>query len=468
MADLELLRNDRIVTGRSTTGVITLMLAAVLFLATVVLGFSMIARMHDSVQWVVHSFNTRSQIRSLRTFSADLMAQIATAASLNDSLYVNHLEEDLAGQLQAVSHLQSLTLDNPSQQDRLARLQPLLLATQNQVAPCAISLQCLSSAPAGRPDFLRRLHDRQQQAIAILDSMDSEEQTLLNLRLAAWFSRFRIMVFALVASFLSAMLLMFFNLRMLVKEIDRRSASERIVREHVNSYRALSGRILELQDVERRKIARELHDSIGQYLAGLKVQINQLERSLSNGSPAVAKQQFSDARDLLDRCLAEIRTISHLLHPPLLDELGLYSAARWYVEGFAQRSGLHVDFSADDFADRLHKDAEIALFRVLQEALTNVHRHSGARTVIIDLSCKNDVAILLVKDDGHGIPQETLRRFREGHGGGIGLAGMRERLAELRGTLAVDASPSGTILRASLPTDACRLTPAESEASVEV
>jgi signal transduction histidine kinase len=444
------------------------MLAAVLFLATVVLGFSMITRMHDSVQWVVHSFNTRSQIRSLRTFSADLMAQIATAAALNDSLYVNHLQEDLAGQLQAVSHLQSLTLDNPSQQDRLARLQPLLLATQNQAAPCAINLECLSSAPGGRPDFLRRLHDRQQQAIAILDSMDSEEQTLLNMRLAAWFSRFRIMVFALVASFLSAMLLMFFNLRMLVKEIDRRSTSERLVREHVNSYRALSGRILELQDVERRKIARELHDSIGQYLAGLKVQVNQLERSLSNGSSAVAKQQFSDARDLLDRCLVEIRTISHLLHPPLLDELGLYSAARWYVEGFAQRSGLHVDFSADDFADRLHKDAEIALFRVLQEALTNVHRHSGAHTVVIDLSCKNDVAILLVKDDGHGIPQDILRRFREGHGGGIGLAGMRERLAELRGTLSVDASPSGTILRASLPTDACRLTQAESEASVEV
>jgi hypothetical protein len=155
VTDVELLKNDRIVAGRSTTGVVTLMLAAVLFLATVVLGFSTIARMHDSVQWGVHTFNTRSQIRSLRTFSADLVAQIVTAAALNDSLYVNHLQEDLAGQQQAVSHLQSLTLDNPSQQDRLARLQPLLLAIQNQVAPCPINLQCLSSASGGRPGFLR-------------------------------------------------------------------------------------------------------------------------------------------------------------------------------------------------------------------------------------------------------------------------------------------------------------------------
>jgi signal transduction histidine kinase len=106
-----------------------------------------------------------------------------------------------------------------------------------------------------------------------------------------------------------------------------------------------------------------------------------------------------------------VRTIPHLLHPPLLDELGLYSAARWYVEGFAERSGLQADFMVDDFVDRLHKDAEIALFRMLQEALTNVHRHAKAKRVQIDISCKNEQAVLLVKDDGRGIPPETLRRY---------------------------------------------------------
>lgn len=466
MADLELLQGKhRNGNARSTTGVITLLLAALLFIATVILGFFTIGRVRDSVSWVVHTYNTRSQIRSLRTLSLDLMAQVGTAAALDDPTYLRNLEVGLAGQQQAVSYLKSSIKGNPPQEDRLARLEPLLTAARSQLASCSVSLACLSTAPTGRAEFLRAFHDRNQQALAILDSMDSNEQTLLNARLAAWFSRFRLMVIALSVSFVSAVFLVFFNLRLLLKEIDRRSHTERLLREHMDSYRTLSGRILELQDVERRKIARELHDSIGQYLAGLKVQVRQLERLASTDSPST-KEKFSETCDLVDLCLSEIRTISHLLHPPLLDELGLYSAVRWYVEGFAQRSGLDVKLTVDDFADRLHKDAEIALFRVLQEALTNVHRHSGARCVRIDLSCKDDIAVLLVKDDGHGIPPETLRRFRQGHGGGIGLAGMRERLAELRGTLAVDSSLSGTVLRASLPADACRLQKHESAAAV--
>jgi signal transduction histidine kinase len=465
VADLDLLQGNHIADGRSTKGVATLILAAVLFLATVILGFSMIGRMRESVDWVMHTYNARNQIRSLRSFSLDLMAEVATAAALNDPRYLSNLRADLDGQQYAFSLLKSLTRDNPTQQDRFSTLASLLTALNSQLASCSTDPQCLPSAPAARSEFLRILRDRNEQAVAILDSMGNDEQALLNARVAAWFNRFRLMVVALAVSFLTAVFLVFFNLRLLLKEIDRRSRSERLVREHVDSYRALSGRILELQDVERRKIARELHDSIGQYLAGLKVQVSQLERLASGSSPA-AKELFAETRDVVDRCLVEIRTISHLLHPPLLDELGLYSAARWYVEGFAQRSGLQVKFDIDDFVDRLHKDAEIALFRVLQEALTNVHRHSSARRVVIDLSCKNNVAVLLVKDDGHGIPPETLRRFREGHGGGIGLAGMRERLAELHGTLTVDSSSSGTILRASLPTNACRLHLHESAAAV--
>lgn len=465
MADLDLLQGNHNADGHSTKGVATLILAAVLFLATVILGFSMIGRMRDSVDWVMHTYNARNQIRSLRSFSLELMAKVATAAALNDPRYLANLGADLDGQQRAFSLLKSLTRDNPAQQDRFASLAPLLTAVRSQLASCSTDPHCLPSAPTARAEFLQVLRDRNEQAVAILDSMENDEQALLNARVAAWFTGFRLMVIALAVSFLSAVFLVFFNLRLLVKEIDRRSRSERLVREHVNSYRALSGRILELQDVERRKIARELHDSIGQYLAGLKVQVSQLERLTSGNSPA-AKDLFAETRDVVDRCLVEIRTISHLLHPPLLDELGLYSAARWYVEGFAQRSGLQVKLNVDDFVDRLHRDAEIALFRVLQEALTNVHRHSSAQRVVIDLSCKNNIAVLLVKDDGHGIPPETLRRFREGHGGGIGLAGMRERLAELHGTLTVDSSSSGTILRASLPTNACRLHPHESAAAV--
>jgi signal transduction histidine kinase len=451
--------------GRSTTGVVTLLLAAVLFLTTVALGFSMIGRIKDSVGRVTHTYEVRSKIRALHIASSDVMTALETAAVLNDPTSVSKISPDLAKEKSSFEHLRSLTSDNPAQQTRLDQLAPLLAATTSQLSACAGDVPCLPSLPQERQLFFQTLKDRHTDMVNILDTMDTEEQRLLNHRLAAWSSRFEVTVIALAISFLSAVFLVFFNFRLLLREVDRRTRGEQLIREHIDSYRALSGRILELQDTERRKIARELHDSIGQYLAAIKFQLNQLERSRREDSPESARL-IAETTDLVDRSLAETRTISHLLHPPLLDELGLYSAARWYVEGFSERSGLEVEFKVDDFVDRMHKDVEIALFRVLQEALTNVHRHSGATRVSIDVSCKDDVAVLLVKDNGHGIPYEILRRYQEGHGGGIGLAGMRERLAELRGTLLVESSSSGTTLRAMLPTNACKSSKQESASAV--
>lgn len=456
MSNFELFRrNFNNSTGRSTTGVITLLLAALLFVATAILGFSMVKRMKEGVAWVLHTYDARSQIRSLRNSSTDLTAQVALATELDDPATVTNIGRDLTEEHQTFSYLRSLIRDNSVEEERARQLEPLFAVTRSQLMNCSRDLHCLPSSASERRQFLGALYDRHEKALAILGAMETEEQALLGARLSAWSSRFEFMVVALAISFLSAVFLVFFNLRLLLKEVDRRVRSEQLIREHVDSYRVLSGRILELQDTERRRIARELHDSVGQYLAGVKFQLGQLERAVSPDSPG-SSALFAEASDLLDRCLSEIRTISHLLHPPLLDELGLYSAARWYVEGFAERSGLQVDFTVDDFVDRLHKDAEIALFRVLQESLTNVHRHSGAKRVQIDISCNSNCAILMIKDDGSGIPPDILRRYRQGHGGGIGLAGMRERLAELRGTLEVKSSSSGTILRASIPMDACR------------
>lgn len=437
---------------RSTAGVSTLAAAALLSVATLILGFSMLARMKDSVSWVLHTYDTRSQILALRTLSMDLTARAAAAAAINDPAPLSGIAQDLSEQTATLPRLHSMTSDNPDQRARLAELEPLLNATRSQLSSCSAELRCLPSGSSAREQFLRGIYDHHERAMATLQAMDDEEQALLAGRLAAWSSRFRVMVVALAVSFLSALALIFFNVRLLLREIERRTSSEQLVRQHVNSYRALSGRILELQDAERRRIARELHDSVGQYLAAVKFQLDQLQRFAAGAS----RELFDETSDLVDRSLAEIRTISHLLHPPLLDELGLYSAARWYVKGFAERSGLQLDFTADDFVDRLHKEVEIALFRVLQEALTNVHRHSGARRVKIDISCKNDMAVLLVKDDGCGIPPDILRRYQDGHGGGIGLAGMRERLTELHGSLTVQSSSAGTELRAAVPTNACK------------
>jgi len=154
----------------------------------------------------------------------------------------------------------------------------------------------------------------------------------------------------------------------------------------------------------------------------------------------------------MQQCIAEVRTLSYLLHPPTMDSAGFCSAARWYVEGFGQRSGLQVTLDAPDDLGRLPDAIELALFRVLQEALTNVHRHSGASATEILVRGEAERVVLQVKDNGHGIPQELLGRFRAtGEGMGVGLAGIGERVRELGGKLKIESDSSGTLVRVTIP-----------------
>ncbi len=211
--------------------------------------------------------------------------------------------------------------------------------------------------------------------------------------------------------------------------------------------RKLSGRILTLQDEERRHIARGLHDSLGQYLAALKMSLHAL--SISNGNQTTV---ISDCSEIVDKCLIETRTISHLLHPPLLDEAGLQSAIQWYVEGFAQRSGITVNVDLPKTLDRFHKEMETTLFRVVQEALTNIHRHSQASEAGIRLVVDAKHAQLEISDNGKGIPKDRLRSVMESGGEtGVGLAGMRERVRELGGFVEIESETTGTVLRVTLP-----------------
>ena len=219
------------------------------------------------------------------------------------------------------------------------------------------------------------------------------------------------------------------------------------------SLRRLSGRLMELQDQERRRIARELHDSVGQCLTAIKINLETLEHSLSkeNLDPRAAKA-LTEAVSLSEQCSSDTRTISYLLHPPLLDERGLASAIRWYGDGFAQRSGIRLSMDLPTQDMRLPQAVETTLFRIVQESLTNIHRHSGSEVAEIRLLSDAESVVLEVRDQGHGIPSSSLRRCNgAGRAVGVGIAGMRERVRQFGGRLDISSSSHGTLVRAILP-----------------
>jgi signal transduction histidine kinase len=212
---------------------------------------------------------------------------------------------------------------------------------------------------------------------------------------------------------------------------------------------ALSARLLHLQDEERRRIARGLHDSIGQMLAALSMNLSGVRDDLDRLTRTTAA--VIDSENLIQEMSKEVRTISHLLHPPSLDEAGLPSAIRWYVDGFSQRSKISVHLDCPNDFGRLSRDVETAFFRLVQECLTNIHRHSGSSTARIRLLHNAKEVAVSVEDDGKGIPLAKLDAMTLPGTAGIGITGMRERVRQLGGTLAIDSNLKGTKITARIP-----------------
>lgn len=235
---------------------------------------------------------------------------------------------------------------------------------------------------------------------------------------------------------------------------ESKSLLESVVEQRTAELRTLSAKLLQAQDEERRRIARELHDSFGQNLASLKINLDQLAGTGSSAGRGYAHgaELLADCLQTVERCIVETRTLSYLLHPPLLDEAGFASAARWYVEGFAKRSKIEARLELPPELPRLTPDMEMALFRALQESLTNVHRYSGSASVDIDVTSDAEMVTLTVRDYGRGISEEIVKKFRE-HGSevGVGLSGMRERMNELAGSLEISSTDGGTTIIARVP-----------------
>jgi len=210
-----------------------------------------------------------------------------------------------------------------------------------------------------------------------------------------------------------------------------------------------ASRLQAMQDEERRRLARELHDSVGQNLAALSMNIA-IVSAQSHKLDSLGARAVSENAHLVEQVSREIRTISHLLHPPLLDIAGLASALRWYADGFSERSNIKVDLEIPRDFGRLPDELEIAMFRIVQECLTNIHRHSGSTTATIRLHQEGNRLAVQVRDSGKGIPLEKQHELIESGRGGVGFAGMRERLRHLGGTLEIQSDGSGTVVSATL------------------
>ena len=216
--------------------------------------------------------------------------------------------------------------------------------------------------------------------------------------------------------------------------------------------RELTTRLLKAQDDESRRIARELHDSAGQYIAAIQMNLGAMERDAASPLTASQAKRVLDCIEILNLCSDEIRTISYLLHPPLLDEMGLASALAWYSEGFAERSGIRVELDILKGFGRLSTETETAMFRIVQQSLANIYRHSGSHVAMIKVRKNAKEIIMRICDEGCGIAPDILREFESGTRLlGVGIAGMRERTKVMKGSFHVSSSAGGTTIEISLP-----------------
>jgi two-component system, NarL family, sensor kinase len=229
------------------------------------------------------------------------------------------------------------------------------------------------------------------------------------------------------------------------EELERRNAE---IVQQAEELRELSNRLIKTQEVERRHIARELHDSAGQLIAALGMNLAGINQHASE-SPSLAKA-LEDSQNLLQQLNREIRTTSYLLHPPLLDENGLSQAIQWYMRGLMERSGLEIELNVPDDFGRLPAEMELSVFRIVQESLTNIHRHSGSKTATICLSRSADKVLLEIQDHGRGLSTEKLAAIKAQRAG-VGITGMRERVRHFNGEMDIQSSGTGTTISVTLP-----------------
>jgi signal transduction histidine kinase len=418
-----------------------------LLIAAIAAGV-VITRLTTSLKWIAHTYEVQVALGDISsTMTAAARARAGFEANADESA-LRTFNATISTIPEKLDHIDRLTKDNSDQTSALARLTELenqrRIVLQSAIDQRKVGLR----SDAEQKETSRQVVELGTATDSVVQEMLSNEQRLLVSRRAASSALYAALLWILVAAYVISLALFYLYYRLLHTELHERERAEKIALESQAASRLLSTRLLHLQDEERRKFSRELHDSLGQYLAAAKMSLDALANS--RGSDAL----LDSARANLEQSMAETRTISYLLHPPLLDETGLGVAARWYIEGFGQRSGIQIACDiAEDFP-RLPRAVELAIFRVLQECLTNIHRHSKSARAEVSIRCSATDAFLKVRDFGGGITPEVLRQFRDsGTNVGVGLAGMRERVRDQGGQLDIQSDSSGVTVSVALPLD---------------
>jgi len=420
-----------------------------LVLITAVSGYATMKGMAASRNWLASTIEFKAELGNLELNHGLLHRYAAEAAAGGNEVAEDQVQSTGDAMRQSLLRLCELTRDDAIQQALLGRLEPIAEQHIQELRVATRGL-ALAGTTAQLADVESTGETDEDATISrMIGDLNARETQLLTVRQAAWDREFSRNIAVLAFAVGACLLLLITNMHLL--RVDARSsrvAAEHI-RESADSYRALSARIIGLQDAERRRIGRELHDSVGQSLAALQMNLDQL--SVGRKTEGRAGPLVAECLDLVRTTARDVRTISHLLHPPLLDVVGFAPAARNYLQEFERRSGIKVNANVPEDLRLPSKEAELVLFRVLQESLTNVHRHAQASAVDVWLARRGNEVALTIQDNGRGLPAGVMENFSAGMASGVGLAGMRERLAEFGGTLVVETSHSGTLVRAGIP-----------------
>jgi signal transduction histidine kinase len=412
--------------------------ALVLFLVSGVAAYISSSELLTTQKWVIHTHEVGATLGDVTNSVARASrARNAYWATGNED-FVTEFDAAVTQASATLRRLQELVADNPQQKQHAGLLDDV---TQKRLANFRASITIRKTRGQdldAQNELARQLQPLSTRAGVLTQEMQEEERQLLAIRSSRAHLLLQSSVGLLLFCFVLGLVLISVQFHLLTRELHARERTEA-------AFRDLSLRLLEVQDEERRKLSRDLHDSLGQHLAALQMQLSKISRKYSGDA------RFEECKVLLDRSISEVRTISYVLHPPDLDVVGFYAAARWFAAGFSEKSGIQITADIPDFEERLARPIELALFRVLQESLSNIHQHAKSSRARIELKVLAGQALLTVRDYGIGLPPEVLERLENNTLVDVGLAGMRTRVADLGGRLDIESAGTGTLISVAFP-----------------